>query len=177
LNTTRQAVARLFFALWPAPEVRDALAAIARDLQAECGGRPTRADRIHLTLFFVGQVARERLVELESVAGEVHGTRFTLDFDRLGYFRRSRIAWVGAACPPPLAALEAQLRARLAAYASPNDDRPYLPHVTLLRDAPRKPSEQDLPPVTWHAREFVLVESVMAAVASRYDIIGRWSLT
>jgi 2'-5' RNA ligase len=73
--------------------------------------------------------------------------------------------------------LEAQLRARLAAYASPNDDRPYLPHVTLLRDAPRKPSEQDLPPVTWHAREFVLVESVMAAAASRYDIIGRWSLT
>ena len=71
MNTTRQAVARLFFALWPAPEVRDALAAIARGLQAKCGGRPTRADRIHLTLFFVGQVARERLVELESVAVKI----------------------------------------------------------------------------------------------------------
>jgi len=167
--------ARVFFALWPAPEVRDALAALTRSLQAECGGRPTRAEKIHLTLFFVGHVPRQRLPELQDIGGDVQATRFALVLDRLGYFRHNRIAWAGAACPPPLASLVTQLREKLTAYVSNNEDRAYVPHITLLRDASRKPAANTLAPITWEAREFVLVESVMAA-AARYDIIRRWTL-
>jgi len=58
---------------------------------------------------------------------------------------------------------------------SNNEDRAYVPHITLLRDASRKPAANTLAPITWEAREFVLVESVMAA-AARYDIIRRWTL-
>ena len=47
---------RLFFALWPDEGVRAELARWTRALHAACGGRTTRADKLHLTLAFLGEV-------------------------------------------------------------------------------------------------------------------------
>jgi 2'-5' RNA ligase len=56
------------------------------------------------------------------------------------------------------------------------EERPYVPHVTLLRNARRAPARNTFSPIDWRAREFVLVESVAANGGSGYEVIARWPL-
>jgi 2'-5' RNA ligase len=55
------------------------------------------------------------------------------------------------------------------------DDRPYFPHVTLLRDAERH-GLPELGGFEWRVRDFVLVESRLQSTGSTYQVIGRWPL-
>ena len=63
---------RLFFAIWPTPEIAMLLNAWSRTAQVECGGRVTLPANIHLTLAFVGDVSpgrAKRLAECGRRAG------------------------------------------------------------------------------------------------------------
>ena len=165
--------ARVFFALWPDDDVRAALSEAAQKAQAECQGRATAAAKIHLTLFFVGAVARSELPTLERCAESIAGRPFGLATDVLGYWRHNRIVWAGAReTPPALTALVADLTAALAAAGYRGEDRPYVPHVTLVRSARRPPRALDLTVPRWDAREIVLAESA----GGRYDVRSRWPL-
>jgi RNA 2',3'-cyclic 3'-phosphodiesterase len=169
--------ARVFFALWPGAHVAQALAAAAREAQAECGGRPTAPEKIHLTLFFVGDVERGRIVSLQALAGTVRTNAFSLDFDAIGYWRHNRIVWGGMRrCAEALSRLVANLQERLLVEGIESETRPYVPHVTLVRNAQRGPKRTRLGPLAWDADDFVLVESVPAGGGVRYDVIGRWPL-
>jgi 2'-5' RNA ligase len=169
--------ARVFYALWPGPDVAHALASAAREAQAECGGRATAPEKIHLTLFFVGDVERGRVVSLQALAGSVRTNAFSLDFNAIGYWRHNRIVWGGTPrCPEALARLVANLQERLSAEGIECEERPYVPHVTLVRNAQRRPKRTIIGPLAWHADDFVLVESVPARDGVRYDVIGRWPL-
>ncbi len=168
---------RVFFALWPDEEVRDALAALAHAAQAQCGGRAMVREKVHLTLFFVGDIETPRIPELESVAASLGTVPFDLVLDRLGYWRHNNIVWAGAStCPPALAALAADLKDTLARISVPGEDRPYAPHITLIRNARRAPAGGSFPACVWRAREFVLVDSVAAGGGVRYDVRARWPL-
>ena len=79
-------------------------------------------------------------------------------------------------CPEALHALVAQLERALAAAGFRCDRRPYVPHITLLRDARRAPSEGRTSPVRWPVEEFVLVESVQLERARVYEALHRWPL-
>jgi len=173
---TEQAT-RLFFAAWPAPEVQEALGGVAQRAQRECGGQATPVHNIHLTLVFLGSIAHERLPELETLAAAISAPRFALAVDRLDYWRHNRIVWAGVEeCPEALHALVAQLERALAAAGFRCDRRPYVPHITLLRDARRAPSEGRTSPVRWPVEEFVLVESVQLERARVYEALHRWPL-
>jgi 2'-5' RNA ligase len=168
---------RVFFALWPDEEVRDALAGLAHAAQAQCGGRATAREKIHLTLFFVGDIEIARLAELQTAAASLRTAAFDLVLDRVGHWRHNHIVWAGAsACPPALTALAADLKAALARVDVHGEDRPYAPHVTLVRNAARALASGTFPPCIWRAREFALVESVPVAGGVRYDIRVRWPL-
>jgi 2'-5' RNA ligase len=168
---------RVFFALWPHPAVRDALAAAAVKAQAECAGRATPAAKLHVTLFFVGEIERARLGALEACAAAVRAERFTLDMDVLGYWRHNRIVWAGARqTPPALESLVSQLTANLALEGIAGEDRRYVPHVTLLRGARCAPKNTSLDTPQWEVPAFTLVESVRAGGGVRYDVLGRWPL-
>ena len=67
------------------------------------------------------------------------------------------------------------LEASLAAAGFAFDRRPYVPHITLVRQArAAEPARFDR--LDWPCREFVLVQSARAAQGARYEIIGRWGL-
>ena len=167
--------ARVFFALWPDAEVRSALADAASRVHAACGGRATATAKIHLTLFFVGTVERERIADLEACAKSVSAAPFELDLDVLGHWRHNRIVWAGTRkTPEALAALVAALTGQLERVGFRGEDRPYAPHVTLVRDAKRAPAGVALDVPRWRAADFALVES--AAGGSRYDVLARWPL-
>jgi 2'-5' RNA ligase len=168
----------VFFALWPGPAVRDALAAAAVKAQAECAGRAAPAAKLHMTLFFVGDIERARLGALESCAAAVRAERFALDMDVLGYWRHNRIVWAGARqCPAALESLVSQLRANLALEGIAGEDRPFVPHVTLVRSARAAPKDTILDTPEWDVGAFALVESVRVGGAVRYEVRGRWPLT
>jgi len=174
--------ARLFFAAWPDAALQRSLHAVARHLQRECSGRATAAQKLHLTLAFLGEVPRadlERLAAIGAGIGAAAG-RCTLNVDRLGYWRHNRILWAGTAhCPAPLVALARALGASLreSGYPIEDRDRPYVPHLTLLRGARRAPARSDLEPaLPWPVGELALVESAAAAAGRSYRLLRRWPL-
>ena len=170
--------ARLFFALWPDAAVREALAAAARDAQTGCGGRATAPDKLHMTLFFVGDIERSRVETLKTLAGAIEGRPFELAISAVGYWRHNRIVWAGSArCPSQLAALVADLQGKLSPAGMCTEDRPFLPHVTLVRNARHPPRKKAIIPLVWSAHDFVLVESAPARGGVSYEVISRWPLT
>lgn len=167
--------ARVFFALWPDASVRHALGELAVEARAECGGRATASDKIHLTLVFIGDIARSRVAALQACAAAVEAKPFELELSVLGYWRHNRIVWAGAKrCPAELVALVAALSRKLAGLGIREENRPYVPHVTLVRNARAAPKQTRMTPLAWRARELVLVESLSGAGTSRYDVISRW---
>ena len=169
--------ARLFFALWPAPEVQRALGEIARRAQHECGGRAVPHSNIHLTLVFLGNLPRERVAVLEAIAPTVQGHRFTLKVDRLEHWRHNRILWGGTRdIPEALQALVARMQEALAAAEFRFDRRPYVPHITLLRNARQAPAEDRSPEVSWPVESFALMESAPRERGREYRILRSWPL-
>lgn len=166
---------RLFFALWPGPDVSARLATAARQALALCGGRVMRRETLHLTLVFIGDVAESGVEILRLAASRVSGEAFALSLDRLGCWRHNGIVWAGCAASPPLIGLVGQLAGNLSGSGVQLETRDFAGHLTLLRNA----RCADLPAfeaIEWPVAEFVLVESRRSAAVAGYDIIGRWPL-
>lgn len=167
--------ARVFFALWPDAAPRAALGRLARDLQGQCGGRAMLTRNIHLTLVFLGNVAAARLPELYLLAETVAAPRFDLVIGAAGYWRHNRIVWTGPGqCPDALQALVAALEGALKANGFRFDERPYVPHITLLRDARRAPTTQAVGDIRWPVADFALVQSLRRDNATVYEVLRRW---
>ncbi|HET7764087.1 MAG TPA: RNA 2',3'-cyclic phosphodiesterase [Burkholderiales bacterium] len=168
---------RLFFALWPDEGVRAQLAHWSRELKALCGGRPTRAPNLHLTLAFLGTVEAGRVADVERAAGAVAPVAAALLLDRPGFWKSNRIAWAGASAPPAaIERLALDLRGALARAGIDFDAKPFATHVTLLRGA-REPSAMPaLTPVRWEVDGFVLARSRLQAGAGRYEIVNAWQV-
>ena len=168
--------ARVFFALWPDDGVRDTLDVHAQQLHRGCGGRAMRRENLHLTLVFVGDVVAGRLDELKAVADAVRGPSFELVLDRLGYWRHNRIVWASPlTVPEALRDLVSGLESRLKRAGFEFDQRPYAPHVTLLRDARAAGVWAPLR-LDWPVRDFVLVESAQGPRGAEYLVRARWKL-
>jgi 2'-5' RNA ligase len=166
---------RLFFALWPPADTAQALAAWAREVQQQAGGRATAEETIHLTLAFLGEAAPEKAI---AAARRVQGTRFHLPLDTSQYWKHNKIVWVGPRTPPPpLQSLAAQLHQALTEDAFTLEKRAFAAHITLLRKASLPHSLPALPPLHWPAHEFVLVRSAPTGTGSRYETIERFQLS
>ena len=134
-------------------------------------------EKIHLTLFFVGSIDRSRVTRLETIAAAIRSSAFELTLDTIGYWRGNGIVWCGATrCPSALSRLAADLGAALGREGLRVEERRYVPHVTLVRDAARAPRPMSFAPCAWHAREFVLVESEPYAGGKRYVTRAAWPL-
>jgi 2'-5' RNA ligase len=167
---------RLFFALWPDDPTRDALNRTGKWLHQHWGGRRMRADTLHITLAFLGATPADKLDAVIACADAVQAKPYELALDQAGYWRHNRIGWLGVTeTSPQHFELVGALNARLRAADFPIDDRPHMPHVTLLR----KSLGGEVPvcaPVCWTVTDFVLVKSVTESNGARYDVIRRWPL-
>ncbi|WP_265942595.1 RNA 2',3'-cyclic phosphodiesterase [Dechloromonas sp. A34] len=183
-KTERPATARVFFGLWPSPELAGQLAAIAEAAAGQFGGRPTRLDTIHLTLAFLGDIPEAQLPTLCDVARRVAFRPFELTLDQVGFWPRPRLLWAGCrASVPALGGLVAELREGIveAGFSAHDHERTFIPHVTLVRRIPASPAgdiAHRLPPIAplrWPCQDFVLVRSQLAVTGSRYQTIARFS--
>lgn len=168
---------RLFFALWPADPVRDALAAAAAPLLEACRGRRVPRRNYHLTLAFLGGVPAGRLEAVRTVAASVQAETFTLTMDCHGHWPGPRVAWLGCRRPPEAAnQLVQALWAVLGPLGFRPDPRPFRPHLTVLRGCRSCEWAGPVAPVGWPVDEFVLVRSETLPEGPRYEVLDRWPL-
>lgn len=174
---------RLFFALWPSHTAAEKLAATATEAARRIGGRATRRETLHLTLAFLGEVADEHVPHLCGLATGLSAPAFRLRVDLPGYWRRNRLFWAGCRdVPAPLEALAGELRDRLgtAGFAVGNGERPFTPHVTLVRKVPEIDPNVALPsvePVEWWCSDCVLVRSLLSESGPSYEPLARFTLS
>jgi 2'-5' RNA ligase len=166
----------LFFALWPPRAAAQELHAWALVAQHACGGRVTRAETIHLTLAFLGEIDEKRLVELESVS--VKGGRHALPIEQARYWPHNRIVWVGPQeIPVLLQSLAENLKDELERKGFRTEKRPFAAHITLIRKARDAGELPSLPAVVWPVEEFVLVRSQLLAAGPNYEVLQRYPIS
>ena len=164
---------RLFFALWPPGELQGKLAAWAK--QAAGRGRATRRENIHLTLAFLGDTKASLVPELIALARDLAFPPVRLALDRVGYWKHNRIIWCGAGEEPnALLDLVDVLRARMDAGGIHYDHKPFVSHVTLVRDATGLPADPAWMPLVWDARDFALVSSARVDGRVTYQVLRRF---
>ena len=174
---------RLFFALAPTPAVLAQIESAAETLGVPAaGGRRTRPEKLHLTVAFLGDfdaaagtsAISQALVAGAHTAGNVLAFDFVLD--QAFSFSGARPLWLLGGEAAPFKPLHVELMFALAArQLVPRDaGRPFLPHVTLLRDARAPLPRTSIDPIHWRASELALFDSQLAT--GRYDIVERWPL-
>lgn len=168
---------RVFFALWPSAEMRRSLHQLAGQFQAECGGRCMRADTLHITLLFIGEVEKSRLPALMQAADRVRAAAATIELTQFACWNHNRIGYAAPdVLPPTIAALVDALQREVSASGFAFDARAFKPHVTLLRNVRRGLEAQAFPAMFWPAAEFVLVQSQLSEQGAHYEILQRWAL-
>ena len=154
---------RRFVAVWPPPEVLDAVEALHRP--TERGGRWTRRDQWHVTLRFLGDVPLADVVAaLDGVGDGPVEARLGPAVARLG---RGVIQVPGDG----LAALAQDVVDRTNDLGRPPDDRPFHGHLTLARIAGTPPPDVLRQPIsaTWTVDEVAVVASHLGGTAARYE--------
>jgi 2'-5' RNA ligase len=164
---------RLFLALWPPAAERARMAALTCTLS---GGRKVHPDNLHLTLVFLGATRNECLLCYEQALRGLIVPTLTLILDRLGYWSRSGILWLGASqIPAELITLVQELNRRLESCGFSSEERPFQAHITLARDwVGPAPLTSLAEPLSWQVDQVVMVESRHEDTGRRYEVIGRW---
>jgi len=176
-SRTALAVQRLFFALWPAPELAEALHRQAVALARACGGRAPTRDNLHLTLAFLGDQPDSALEALAGcgVAAAAPGAPFSFTLDTLGYWKRNQLLWAGcSAVPEALTTLAATLQAGLVVAGFPLERRAFAPHVTLVRHAVGAP--EGTLAAEWKVSALCLVASVRSHHGADYQVLREFPL-
>lgn len=152
---------RLFIALYPDEDIRRAIIN-AKGLQTITDfGRRVTVDNIHITVFFLGQVDGPLRSCVEQAVEGIRGRSFNLILDRLGYWSRPQILWLAPSrIPEELTSLYENMKSRLAKCGVTPDKRAYKPHLTLARKVKRPPPRIKIEPLSWHVKQFSLMESL-----------------
>ena len=136
---------RLFLALWPDPALRRRLVE-RRDAWAwPKSATPVHADKLHLTLHFLGALPEERLPELLE-AFAVPFEPFRLELTHATLWHNGIAVLEPEHVPPALPALHARLSSALLALGLPPEARSYRPHVTMARRAAGATPPPEAPP-------------------------------
>jgi RNA 2',3'-cyclic 3'-phosphodiesterase len=172
----------LFFGIFPEKASVERLAELANRLRTQfsLGSKPIPADRLHLTLQYVGAFARfpvDVVEQAKAAAATIALPLADITLDRIETFasRRAKhpIVLSGEASDS-LSALESRLAEALAAAGiTLKRQRHFKPHVTLFYDTRRIPANA-INPITWQATHFSLIHSHLGQ--SRYETLMTWPL-
>ena len=131
-------------------------------------------DNLHMTLLFLGEVKRTRLLQLMQTADKVSAPPFEFVLERLSFWQHNRIAYATTVEEAPtLHQLVAALQQELLAAGFLSENHEFTPHVTLLRNVRHILEPQTIAPITWWADSFVLVESVTTEKGVRYLVLQK----
>jgi 2'-5' RNA ligase len=184
LNTPRSdhPTDSLFFAVYPDAAAAARIGDHAARLRAghTLKARPIPADRLHITLHYLGAFAgvpADTLAAARAAASSVRMPSFDVTLDRVETFatRRPKRPLVISGEPgDAFSAFVDTLDKSLQSVGIFVKSHPrFIPHVTLLYDEHRV-ARQAVEPITWTVREFALVRSLLGR--SEHQVIERWPL-
>ena len=164
---------RLFFALWPDESTRAACAQLTRQLSD--AGRPVTAANLHVTVLFLGHVNEVQQQAMLLAARQLKPESMRICFDRLAYWKKPAIVCLDASAQtdPNLLSLVDNLKLAASQNGIAVEQRPYVPHVSLLRKAKFLPPLQ-FEPIIWQSQSFCLVESCSTPGGVEYRLLQRW---
>lgn len=182
---------RLFVGLAVPNSVRSAIESLIHELKPlDDSWRWVRAENLHVTLKFLGEVTADKLPELiHALRNAPSSCSVSLNFQRLGFFpneRRPRVLWLGLDEAPGLIGLAATIENVMAGAGFPREEREFAPHLTLarsklgtisqpLRDAATKYSARQFG--TMGASTFHLIESKLKSTGPSYTTLESFPLT
>ncbi len=168
---------RLFFALWPDDETRQALARLGQTLGAK-QFKWVPPHNLHVTLAFLGQVGSEVEVSVKQSAAAIVVPAFELVFGSVSYWSSPKVLCLTCrqAVPDEAMVLATALMEAALNCGLQMDTRPYIPHITLARKARYLPGAQ-FEPIIWRAETFCLVESCSGPDGVCYKVIQQWPLS
>lgn len=185
---------RLFVALRPPPQVREALLAVMAGVE---GARWQTDNQLHLTLAFLGEVDRHGLEAATEALATVTALPLDLALAEFGTFDTSRpgrigTLWIGVEevrrpglDPGPLSALSQSIRSALRRAGLTPDPRKFGPHITLARFGAAGATRETLRPFLthtptprahWQATDFHLVESTLGREGAHYTPVAGYTL-
>lgn len=138
---------RIFCALTFTDEERELLAGVRDQVMAGLAkGSPSRTENLHLTLAFLGMLDAEEEEKAEAAlrAAAASSGPVTIMLGNLGSFgsrRHASVVWRGIASSQGLMELQSRLVSELKERGLGMEDRPYRPHITLVRGAKAYPEE------------------------------------
>lgn len=189
LSPSRQLLGgvNMFFAILPDDEAKAEIIRTGERFvkSHRLGGSAVDVERLHVTVTPIGKPDRLRqpLEGALIAAGEsIHLKRFEVTLDSAMRFSNQaadgRFPFVLCADTPTIkSALTLRKSLAEAQYAQGlhvAGVSSYLPHVTLLYGRGIDAIEQPIPPISWIAREFVLIRSFFGQ--SRHEVMARWPL-
>lgn len=167
---------RLFFALWPDNETRQALTRLNQSIEAK-DFKQVQPHNFHVTLVFLGPINKDVESLLKQSVTDIAVQPFELTFDSLSYWSKPKILCLTCQQPSPETAmiLVTALTKAAASCGLKTDTRPYTPHITLARHARHLPDVK-FEPIIWRAEAFCLVESCSEPDGVCYRVIQQWPL-
>lgn len=129
---------RLFVALNIPSEIKDNLLNTCRRLAVHPGKfRWEKADKIHLTLKFIGEVEDKLVDSIKTELDFVENYHsFNFSVSKFDFFFRNgepRILWAGLKTDGPIENLVDEINNRLEKFSIPAERRKFKPHLTMLR--------------------------------------------
>ena len=165
---------RLFFAL-PCPTELAARVCSWRDSH-NLGGRPVLENNLHLTLAFLGSQPSTALDGLMQLGDQLRGEAFTLRLDQVQTIGHGFLCLTPSQAPSSLLQLVEGLRSGLFALGVALDSRPFLPHMTLAREADAQHPSPATPEFEWRVDGLGLFRSENIRGGVRYDELAHWPL-
>lgn len=169
---SRSAV-RLFLALWPDAQVREALVRSREAWVWPAGAALVQPQSLHLTLHFLGAVPVARLPQLRAGLA-VPFQPFTLCLDRAALWPRGIAVLQSEQPAAGLLDLHQALGLALRGLELPVEQRALRPHVTLARHAGRASRPAQAQRIDWPVPGYALVVS-MPDLPGRYRLLERYA--
>jgi len=180
---------RLFIAIELTSEIRRSLAAFLTELRGKLPKTKwVRAENLHVTLKFLGEVEPVRLQAIEQTLSTIRSAApVDLEFRDLGFFpseKRPRVFWLGMEASSNLKVLAAEIHHGMHKLSFPMEQRPFTPHLTLARFEPpglpaklgsaiKEYSARDFGSLS--ARQFHLIESKLKPSGAEYTTVQSFS--
>lgn len=147
---------RLFVAVELSDEIKSALIESMEVMRAQgVRGNFTRRENLHITLAFIGET--DRIQSAKKCLDVIEMPSFTITLGNTGNFRS--IFWVGPEASAELSVLARRVRESLRAAGFDIDNKPFRPHITLVREFSCDPK----PPFDFLQKDMKVGEIVLMA--------------
>lgn len=185
---------RLFVAVVPdgimeAPNVKSAIIKVKKNLQnSEVDVKWVRPEMFHITLYFLGETADERLVAIKKIIDQISKKHKPVEIELkgIGAFpseREARVLWMGLSTTKELRAIHEDLAEQFVSAKFPKDEHDFVAHLSIARLRNKQSVSSLISP--WIRKKFgefsvgklILFESIQTGPFSEYKIVHEAKLS